>query len=354
MLLFTLAILLGDLILQFLPNLPSFNVMIMVIISIISLMILIRQKNVFIFFLGLLIGFTWTYFYALQTLNFVLPKEIENKPVQIIGYIKSIPKQTHYGSHFEFHLLELDTGHSRYFPNVDVALSASSKSSQFHVAEKWHFTAKLKRIHGLQSPGAFDYERSLFSKGLRIQGQVKDQLSSRLEDPKRYRYPITQIREFLKYRFQEYSSHHALSPWLLALMIGEREMIPAQDWEILRKTGTNHLMAIAGLHVGLLTHLMQKMSFILWKQSAWLLRCLPALEASLYFGLLSGVSYAMLSGFLLPTQRAAMMLIVSVVLMIKYYRSSVWYPWVSALLFVLLLNPLSVLSDSFVIMVYLL
>jgi len=39
--------------------------------------------------------------------------------------------------------------------------------------ERWRFTARLKRAHGLANPGGFDAELWLFEQGLRASGVVR-------------------------------------------------------------------------------------------------------------------------------------------------------------------------------------
>jgi len=42
---------------------------------------------------------------------------------------------------------------------------------------------------------------------------------------------------------------------LLALTVGDRDAIGPSAWDVLIRTGTNHLVAISGLHIGVVAQL---------------------------------------------------------------------------------------------------
>ncbi|NQY66087.1 MAG: ComEC/Rec2 family competence protein [Alteromonadaceae bacterium] len=59
------------------------------------------------------------------------------------------------------------------------------------------------------------------------------------------------IRQQLLEQLRPLLPEHELSPLLLALSFGERSQISPDLWEVLQTTGTQHLIAISGLHLGL-------------------------------------------------------------------------------------------------------
>jgi competence protein ComEC len=130
-------------------------------------------------------------------------------------------------------------------------------------------------------------------------------------------------------------------------MFGERNGIPQQDWQVLRSTGTNHLMAIAGLHIGMIAGLIHSLVTWLWRRSEMFTLHMPAMIAGAYASLAVAIFYAALAGFSLPAQRACIMLSVYTLTLINRHKINPWHSWASALLFVLLLNPADVLTESF-------
>ena len=53
-----------------------------------------------------------------------------------------------------------------------------------------------------------------------------------------------------------------------ALVVGDRSAMTSAQWQILRATGTSHLMAISGLHIGLVAGLAYFLVIRLWSLAA--------------------------------------------------------------------------------------
>ena len=95
-----------------------------------------------------------------------------------------------------------------------------------------------------------------------------------------------------------------------ALAVGYRSSMTRQDREVFAATGTSHLIAISGLHIGLVSGLAYLLGRFLWRRVPALCARWPASVAAVPPALLGGAGYAALAGFSLPTQRALIMLAV--------------------------------------------
>ena len=108
---------------------------------------------------------------------------------------------------------------------------------------------RLKRPRGSLNPGGFDYARWLFQEGYGATGYVREGLVSTREDG-----GVARRWLMLRSRLAESLGSAAPTPdaaaLLTALSIGERFGFEDPHWRTLRRTGTSHLMAISGLHVG--------------------------------------------------------------------------------------------------------
>lgn len=108
-------------------------------------------------------------------------------------------------------------------------------------------------------------------------------------------------------RFEEALGDSHATKLLVALTVGSRHRFAEADWEVFRRTGTTHLVAISGLHVGLIAFSLGACCRSL------LLRLLPhrlthkAQDVSILIALVGGLGYALLAGFGLPVQRALIM-----------------------------------------------
>lgn len=336
---FAIAFLLGDLWLQTFSQLPSIIFISFILTIFFLLWIFLRQYYKYSYLLfAFILGFTWTFWCAYQQLTLRLPKDLEGHPILITGYIASIPIINLQQTSFIFSLKKQKTL---------LRLVTRHPIEDLRVGDKRQFLVSLKRIHGTQNLGGFDFEALSIQKGLHGTGYILPSEKNKLLSHHWYHYPIEQLRERLQQKIATHLPHSKTAPWLMALMTGERTGIPQEDWQILRNTGTNHLMAIAGLHIGVMAELTHKIVSLIWRRFSFLLLWLPAQLAGVYGALLMAILYSALAGFSLPTERACIMLIIFSMTLLARRKIHSWHAWSFALLIVLLFNPLSVLTESF-------
>ena len=211
--------------------------------------------------------------------------------------------------------------------------------------EQWQLQVKLKPPHGYANPGGFDYPRWLFRHGFVATGWV--QSGKRLATPEPWNIParVNQLRAGVRQWIQSSLPAGAPRALLLALSIGDRSELSPQDRAVFQATGTAHLIAISGLHVGLaagLGALLGWLVFWLWPRQQWPRPIMQAL-----FGWLFAFLYAALAGFSVATVRALVVVSVTAVAWVARRRLSPWDIWGVALVLVLLLDPMAVLDTGF-------
>jgi competence protein ComEC len=353
MFLFVIAFLFGDLYLQLFSTLPSNMIGYSTVI--VSFLCWIRLKKYGKYYhlpFAFMVGFAWSLWYANSQLAWSLPDEAEGKPVRVIGYIASLPVTDSAQTSFMFSLEKLQYQGTLKKAKTSIRLSWRRESTEFNyqpvkVGDKWQFLVRLKRIHSTQNPGSFDFEAWAFQKGLRASGYILSGKDTILLSHDRYRYPIDQFRQVLQEKIKSHLPSSKTAPWLMALMIGERNGIAKEDWEVLRNTGTNHLMAIAGLHIGMMAGFAHTLVSWLWRRSSFLALKFPAPLAGSCAALITAMLYSALAGFSIPTQRACIMLTVFILALLLRRKINAWHSWSLAMLLVLFINPLCVLTESF-------
>lgn len=352
MTIFVLAFLLGDLYLQIFSDLPGFYI-VCVITIMCFLVWMFLHKRIYYSYLpfAFFLGFLWSLYFAHSILSWTLPKAMEGKALIVTGYITSLPTTNQFNTSFEFNIKELKNGNESEYLNTLARLSWWHKKNSLpihlKVGEKWQFAVKLKRIHGMRSPGAFDFEAWALQKGIRVSGYVVENRNNILLSSHPYRYPLNYLRQLLQIKIAAHLPHSNTSQWLMALTIGERSGISQQYWQVLRNTGTNHLMAIAGLHIGIMAGLAHYIVAWCWRRIPLLVLRVPAVHAGACAALFVALIYSALVGFSLPTQRACIMLTIFILSILAKRQIMAWTAWSFALLGVILLNPLSVLTESF-------
>ena len=348
MFLYTIAFLAGDVYLQFFSHLPNaLYVYTILFVSVLLSIVFTRYRYYLNIMTAFVLGFSYSYWYASSTLAWSLPAYLEGKPLLISGYIASIPVTDDWQTNFIVDLETRQYDSELVKQKAKIHLAWRGEVPPLMVGDKWQWVVRLKRMHSTQNPAGYDYEAWALQHGIRAKGYVISSNQNQLIASHTAHHLINQWRQKLNEKLQHYLPDSPTSPWLTALILGERHQIAPADWEVLRATGTNHLMAIAGLHIGILAGFVHFLFSFLWRRSERLMLWCPTSIAASVAALVAAIFYSLLAGFSLPTQRAAIMLSVFVILLVCRRQINAWHAWSMALLVILLLNPLSVLSESF-------
>lgn len=207
----------------------------------------------------------------------------------------------------------------------------------------WRFTLRVKTPRGLSNPGGFDYEGWLFRNGVGASGYVRG--ARRCHHPEEH--PLLALRARADRAIRRVLPHDPMRGIVLALTLGERGDITTRQWRVFRRTGTSHLVAISGLHVGLVSAVVFFLVRWLWALCPPLARRFAAQRAAALAGLGSASGYALLAGMGLPTQRALVMVGVVMVSLCLGRRATASRLLALALLTVLLANPLALGAPGF-------
>ncbi|WP_241645558.1 DNA internalization-related competence protein ComEC/Rec2 [Rosenbergiella metrosideri] len=128
------------------------------------------------------------------------------------------------------------------FP-TSAAWISQALDSEMCVGQRWRMTLVLRPVHSLLNEGGYDSQRNALAKETPFTGKVLNQQLMRRD---------CSLRHNLETLFLQQS---AGSPWQgisRALVFGLRDHIPAEVNRLFRETGIGHLMAISGMHIGLL------------------------------------------------------------------------------------------------------
>jgi len=287
------------------------------------------------------LGVLWLIIYLHSFSAPIFPKRLEGKPLSVTGYVVSLPVKNQLLESFVF--LTKSINHKK----MRLKLSWYHTHYLVKAGEQWRFNIKLKRPHGLHNPGGFDYSKWAFQQGISATGYIINKADNRRLSSSWFDQPINRVRATVLRRFQQMFPAQPVAGFLVALTLGSRAAITQQDWQVLQRTGTSHLVAISGLHIGLVASLIFFLVSFLWRRSAVLTQRIPAQQVAAVASLFVAMVYCALAGFALPTQRALLMLSVVLIALILKRRLRPWHALSCALFLVLLLDPLGVLSISF-------
>ncbi len=342
----TMAFVIGALLLQYQPELPHFGWNLL-LIPVTLLAWYFRTSSFVHFPVFLITGFFWASLQAHQSLAPQLIPELEKQDLLATGVISSLPDITTERTRFEFVIERLEhAGESIDFPQR-ILLNWYRNAPPIAVGERWQLVIRLKRPHSMLNPGGGDYERILYINGIKATGYVRAETDNRRLNPAGSGQLFNRLREQIRFRINQAIEDKGVQGIVRALVIGDRSLIVPNQWEVFRQTGTNHLMAISGLHIGIVSGLFFFLASALWKRFPHGCLWLPAQQIGAVAAILSAFCYAGLAGFAIPCVRALIML--SVVMGSLLYKRSIspHQPLCFALFLVVLLDPVSVISSGF-------
>ncbi len=351
-----------------------------------------------------LTGLSWATFTANQILKHTLPPQLENQPLIITGTIDSIPEQKDTQTNFIFqtrqitpkqtpsegwrvggfpatrslrvgrgepHAANAITGSDgRTFMRSRIAQHESAATEpratdlperilirirltwyfpphDLQAGQTWQLHVKLKKPKTISTPGAFDYPQWLFEQHITTTGYIQNKKNNLLlTNPKHTKW-LDRYRATIASNILENLTGKPLTGLIQALAVGIRDQITEEQWAVLRGTGTNHLFAIAGLHIGFISGFIYFIISFIWRRLGKLPLYLPTPIASVIAALTAAIIYSALAGFSLPTQRAIIMTSVFLLATLCRRKVPLWHSWSLALLLVLIYDPLAVLSASF-------
>ena len=293
-------------------------------------------------------GVVWISFRAGLILEESLPTALEGRDLVIEGHVADIPSRTDFGWRFPFDVVQAQhDGETARIP-ARILLSAGRGEFVPRAGEAWRLTARLKRPHGLQNPGGFDYEAHLFRNRLRATGYVRlDDTPQRLDETTPARYTIDRVRQRLGEAMRARLSDNPFAGIVVALANGDSGGVDNAQWDIFRRTGTLHLVAISGLHISLIGGIGFFLGRWLWALPGYTVLRYPAPVVGAVCALLAAAGYAALAGFVIPTQRALIMLGVVMGGILLRRQVAPTQLLASALLAVLAYDPLAVMAAGF-------
>ncbi|MDY6952991.1 MAG: ComEC/Rec2 family competence protein, partial [Thermodesulfobacteriota bacterium] len=277
---------------------------------------------------------------------------IDDDPWHIIGTLEGPPQQVPERTRF-FLQVESITRKQACYPVVgSIRVTVPGKGLGLASGDRIACLAKLRKIRNFNNPGGFNYERHLAFRNIRASAYVSNKdLLVRLHGEKG-----GGIGHWLHHRREAVSSliekascngQNGACGLLKALIIGDRTAISPESRRAFQRIGISHLLAISGLHVGMVATL----SFFLFRRllarsqrilmAAWVTRgaALMSVLPVLFYGFLAGMSPA--------TQRAVIMVTVFLLALLFEREHDSMNTLAVAALVILIITPTALFEISF-------
>ena len=208
---------------------------------------------------------------------------------------------------------------------------------------------KIPRCFG--NPGEVDRKARSFLEGTYVRGSVRDgQHLFRLGVAEGYRFErfVQEVRSDLAAFFEKEPDPKARG-LLRAWFLGDRSGLTDALAEAFRSSGLAHLLAISGLHVGLVGLFTYRVLKLLLKRSAWILLRFSVEKIAVLGCLPVVLGYVLLVGAPMTAVRAATMFALFVGSLLLDRARAVWNSLAIAGLLILLWDPAALFSVSFLL-----
>ncbi|UPG87539.1 DNA internalization-related competence protein ComEC/Rec2 [Luteibacter aegosomatis] len=270
-----------------------------------------------------------------------LPADLEGKDITLVGRIVDLPRRRDADALFVFLPDAAQASGVRLRGKVRVTWYRTFESPG--PCERWTLSLRMRRPRGTVNPGGGDTERTALLHDVIATGHVRESPENRRLETFRC---ADGWRDAIARTFDEVLGARDARV-LKALTVGDTRGLDAKDWDIARATGTSHLIAISGFHVGVAAGGGVLALRLLYLACPWLAVRVPRQLAQSVAGLAVAAAYGVLAGLGLPTVRSLLMAAALVLAGMARRRGRGAHLLALAAVAMLAADPLAVLSAGF-------
>ena len=302
---------------------------------ILSILVLFKWRTAptWLFFLGMLIG-TLHLLYDVKSMV-VSPDWFDQKHAMTAV----VEKVQAYPQYVKLRLAQVTRSTGEVLPCF-AELYLYRHKQAIHEGDSIALEAKFHAPRNKLNPDSFDYVAYTFDNRVGAIGSASGEVTVLERNPSLLQSLRVKVQQSIA--VAPVSSQGVLS----ALLLADRSQIPLAVSDAFAATGASHLLAISGLHVGMVAAWgFALMWWLMTRREAWVVR-FSVRRVSLIAGFILAFCYALLAGWPIPAQRALLMLAAAVLAWNIRAHQVPLNTMLAALVFITLIDPSAVLSPS--------
>lgn len=266
----------------------------------------------------------------------------ETSRVWVDGYITSFPQQTDQSWHALFDVDHVNAVAQKL--RMDLQLWRPPKP-QPQLGEHWRFYVALHALGNKSKLNSQTRYRWYAAQGVQLRGAAEGNTALHL--PSAAGWAMLPWRNKISQAILSSLKASPMAGIIAALVVGDKSAISQPQWRILKATGTSHLVAISGLHIGLVATACWWLGKQLSRFSrAVCLRWTVPLVAR-YAGVLGALCYGALAGMSASTLRAGLMVSLMALATACKRLRHIGHHWLASMILVSLCQPRMLYSTSF-------
>ena len=252
--------------------------------------------------LALAAGFGSAWLEVSTRLDQRLDPSLEGRNVPIRGRVVSVPQRRPDGVRFR-----LAVAPRPGIPQL-VELTWYEPDWVPRPGERLEVEARLRRPRGFANPGGVDQEARMLRERIGATGYIRAARS----DGRAWRdvlaEPVLVARGEIYDAIRTALGERPATGIVAGLAVGLQDALSQEQWRALARSGTSHLMAISGMHIGMVGAIAAWVAARLqrWRQARGARG--SRRDAAVVAGTLTAFLYALLAGWSVPTQRTVIMI----------------------------------------------
>ncbi|MGD8291812.1 MAG: ComEC/Rec2 family competence protein, partial [Desulfobacterales bacterium] len=266
----------------------------------------------------------------------------------ITGQVVNVPRKINNRTRFYLQVTSIEDDGRKAAACGKLRVTAFGDLPALDRGDRVQFKSRIRPFNNFKNPGGFDYKQYMAFKGIHATAYV-----SRGELVVVDTHAVSEVGQFLEDLRRRYadlidqSGRTQTQAVLKALIIGDRSQISAEIRQAFNRAGVGHLLAISGLHIGIVATvafslfqwLMARFNFFLWR--AW------SRKGAALLSLMPVFAYGMIAGFTPSTQRAVCMVSIFLLTFLVEREQDPFNTLALAALVILVADPPSLFSISF-------
>jgi competence protein ComEC len=299
--------------------------------------------------LGPGLGFLLTASCLQAALDRRLDPALEGEKLRLRGVVASVPQGTLQTLKFRFAPVALLDGPRQTAPALPplIELTWYDAPARVEAAETLELEVKLRRPRGFANPGGQDNEARMLRDGVGASGYVRWGERLGRVPAAHVRYPVLLARAHVAALIHDALDDRPSAGIVAGLAVGLQDALSREQWQVLARSGTSHLMAISGMHIAMVG------AVFAWLGAAWQRwrqgrgATGARRDAAVVAGFLAALVYSLLAGWSVPTQRTMVMITCGAATLLLRRRVGVADGLGCCVIAVLLLDPLAPLAPGF-------
>ena len=287
------------------------------------------------------VALAWSWLALDARLSQRLDPALEGRDLVLRGVVASVPRPVPEGVRLR---IAVDAG-SGLPPLVE--LTAYDVAEMPRATDRVVAEARLRRPRGFANPGGTDLEARMLREGIGATGYVKSLEIRRRGWREVAAAPVLVARDAAAQAISAALGERPATGIVQGLAVGLQDALSREQWRELARSGTSHLMAISGMHIGM---------FAL--AAAWVARRVQrvrqrrgapgaARDVAAVAGCIAAFGYSLLAGWSVPTQRTMVMILLAAVALLCRRRVGPADALGAGVLAVLAIEPLAPLASGF-------